>query len=205
MYYTENKTYENYKNKNGIFLNGNWKGGWSIDLHTLSSTYLDNGNYVTKRTDIGELLYQFKYCNNYNVYKSLTTRITSFSKNLLVMPYISAIIPVPPSDLSRSYQPTIELAKGLGKSRNINVYTDYLIKKKYTSELKSTSDPDQRKKILHNAFSVRNNWLQGKKVLLFDDLYRSGSTLNEISKILYKEGRVSDVYVLTVTKTRSNR
>ena len=47
--------------------------------------------------------------------------------------------------------------------------------------------------------------MRGKKVLLFDDLYRSGSTLNEITNTLYEEGGVSDVYVLTITKTRSNK
>jgi predicted amidophosphoribosyltransferase len=42
-------------------------------------------------------------------------------------------------------------------------------------------------------------------VLLFDDLYRSGETLKEITRVLMEEGQVSKVFVLTITKTRRKR
>ena len=38
---------------------------------------------------------------------------------------------------------------------------------------------------------------------MFDDIYESGETLKEISRVLHKEGGVQNVYVLTVTKTRT--
>lgn len=44
-----------------------------------------------------------------------------------------------------------------------------------------------------------------KKVLLIDDLFRSGSTLNEIASVLYKDAGVQNVYVVTLTKTRVNK
>ena len=47
--------------------------------------------------------------------------------------------------------------------------------------------------------------LSGKNVLLLDDLYRSGVTLETITDILYKKAGVKDVYVLTMTKSRSKR
>ena len=81
----------------------------------------------------------------------------------------------------------------------------YLIKVKNTEELKSIDEPEERQKILKGAFKVNFNWMVGKKVLLLDDLYRSGSTLNEITDILYSQGKVENVYVLTVTKTRSKK
>ena len=123
----------------------------------------------------------------------------------MVTRYISGIIPVPPSDFSRSYQPTLEIAKGVGEKIGKTVLHRYLSKIKQTNELKSTSDPNERKAILKDAFKVNYDWMNGKKVLLFDDLYRSGSTLNEITKTLYNQGGVDKVYVLTITKTRSNR
>lgn len=46
---------------------------------------------------------------------------------------------------------------------------------------------------------------QNKKVLIFDDLFRSGSTLKEITKTLYNTGKVQNVYIVTLTKTRSKR
>ena len=37
----------------------------------------------------------------------------------------------------------------------------------------------------------------------FDDLYRSGATMNAIADLVKKEGRATAVRVLTITKTRS--
>ncbi|WP_337738617.1 ComF family protein [Agrobacterium vitis] len=45
----------------------------------------------------------------------------------------------------------------------------------------------------------------GKNILLFDDVFRSGTTLNEITKVLLEQGQASSVRVLTITKTRSNQ
>jgi len=42
----------------------------------------------------------------------------------------------------------------------------------------------------------------GKAVLLFDDLFRSGATLNAVTRVLYEQGQCSDVYALALTRTR---
>jgi len=47
--------------------------------------------------------------------------------------------------------------------------------------------------------------LSNKNILLLDDLYRSGATLRVATELLYNNCNVKDVYVLTMTKTRSNR
>ena len=80
-----------------------------------------------------------------------------------------------------------------------------MYKKKKTEQLKNISDPIEREKILKDAFGVKDLRYREKKVLLFDDLYRSGATLRAITKVLYELGRVQNVYVLTLTKTRTRR
>lgn len=50
-----------------------------------------------------------------------------------------------------------------------------------------------------------NDDFQGKRVLLLDDLYRSGVTLNTCCSVLCQNAKVSEVCVLTLTKTRSKR
>jgi predicted amidophosphoribosyltransferase len=92
-----------------------------------------------------------------------------------------------------------------GKLTGKNVDTNYINKLKSTSELKSITNPDERAKVLENAFGVIDNRYEGKNVLLFDDLYRSGTTLKEITDVLYKYGKVKNVYIITMTKTRVNR
>ena len=35
-------------------LTGNWRAGWSLDLHTVSSQLLPDGTFDTKYTEIGK-------------------------------------------------------------------------------------------------------------------------------------------------------
>jgi predicted amidophosphoribosyltransferase len=49
---------------------------------------------------------------------------------------------------------------------------------------------------------IDGDTVRDKCVLLVDDLYRSGATLNAITRVFYEQGRCSDVYALAVTRTR---
>ena len=71
-------------------------------------------------------------------------------------------------------------------------------------QLKNVLDSDERTKLLEDVHAVAANLSRGKHILLFDDLFRSGATLNAITSELYERGEAASVYVLTLTKTRSN-
>lgn len=186
-------------------LKGKWKVGWAIDLHTVSSTPIDDNHFDTVRTEIGELLYQLKYCKDVSKVQLLADIVVDFLKTRLVTPYISAIIPIPPSDTTRTFQPVYEIAKVVGEKLKLKVDYDYLLKIRPTSQLKSIDDPEERRKILADVFQVKDQRYAGKKVLLFDDLYRSGETMNVATQVLTDSGHVNNVYVLAITKTRSKK
>lgn len=116
---------------------------------------------------------------------------------------LSVLIPVPPSQ-SRRLQPIYVLADRLGDKTGLSVL-HHVIKIRTTPPLRCLDDPRSRRAQLRGAFRVRDASLVGKRVLLFDDVYRSGETLQEITNVLYKEGRVKAVYVLVLTKTRWRR
>lgn len=78
-----------------------------------------------------------------------------------------------------------------------------LVKTKETPELKSVHDYHERIALLEDAYTVKTRSLEGKNVLLVDDLYRSGATLNAISLVLQSQGGAARVYVLALTRTRS--
>ncbi len=80
-----------------------------------------------------------------------------------------------------------------------------LKKLKSTSQLKTIDDPEQRREILQDAFDITPNILAGENILLFDDLFRSGESLNAVCDIVKNKGKAANVYVLTITKTRSKR
>jgi competence protein ComFC len=52
---------------------------------------------------------------------------------------------------------------------------------------------------------VDERTIREKRVLLFDDLFRSGATLNSVSALLTERAGATAVYALTLTRTRSAR
>lgn len=185
-----------------IYLKGKWKGGWSLDLHTLSSKKLSDGSFENEYSKIGSALNQLKYRNVRSKADYLAACAENFLKTLHVTKFLKVILPVPPSN-ERSYQPLYDVAEKLGSRISKPIDCDYIYKTRKTDELKGIDDHHKRKSILSGAFKLNGTKYSGDKVLLLDDLYRSGSTLSEITNLLYSDGRVQNVYALTLTKTRT--
>lgn len=191
-------------------LEGHWNEGWALDLHTSSSHPIkdEDGNITgwdTKRPPVAEELYRLKYWKEQYRVAGIAKPASEFLDKYKSKWQIDLIIPIPPSDTKRDFQPVYEMAKSIGKLTSLPVDFTTLKKIKSTSQLKEIEDPDKRKEILKDAFSINLNALNGKDVLLFDDLYRSGETLNAVCDIIMNKGKARGVYVLTITKTRSKR
>ena len=188
-----------------IELKGNWKKGFALDYHTESSTYLGINEYgydrfETTRTRIGQLIYDLKYNKNIKTIPQIIQMINDHISTFEIMDFI---IPVPPSK-PRDYQPVHLIADALSKNTSVLIIHNEVVKEKPTPELKNMKDPVEREKVLRDAFSLAGTVsLKNKNVLLIDDLYRSGATLRAITAILYNTGKVKNVFVLTLTKTRS--
>ena len=188
---------------------GNWRAGWALDVHTLSSRPLPSGRYDTERTEFGELVFQLKYRHDSTKIQPIAEVVSKFVEEKfavdghLVLPYITAIVPIPPSDINRDFQPVTEVAQEIGRLLNVPVRTDYLTKAKRTVPLKNLSDVESKREQLHGVFSVQSQDLENRCVLLVDDLYDSGTTLTEATRVLYEQGGVQHVLVLTLTRTRT--
>lgn len=201
---------------NHQILTGHWKEGYALDLHTSSSFPMkdpegnnitdSNGNirWDTKRPPIAEELYQLKYKYDKTHINTIAIEVANFIKAKANW-NLHKIIPIPPSDTTRSFQPVYELAKAVGILCNLEVDFSLLKKLKSTSQLKTIKEIDQRKDILKDAFGITDSILVGKNILLFDDLFRSGETLNAAYDIIMNKGKAKNVYVLTITKTRTKR
>lgn len=188
-------------------LEGRWKKGLAFDLHTIASDYLGPDEYGhdrwdTTRSEMGELVYRLKYRGD----KSATEKIVGLLTGIGGIEKFDAIIPVPSTKRRRAFQPVDEIAKALGAQRDVEVLVGFLERKSGGQELKEVNDPDKRENILEGAIVVAGDKdISGKKILLVDDLYRSGATLNVATDILYDEARVESVSVLTMTRTRTKR
>jgi predicted amidophosphoribosyltransferase len=64
-------------------------------------------------------------------------------------------------------------------------------------------DEEERRKNVRGAFSLNpEKSVQGKSLLLVDDVYTSGATVNECSRTLIRAG-AKEVHVLTLARTVS--
>lgn len=191
----------------GYELIGKWKKGLAFDLHTLASTYLGPDEFGREqfdntRSEMGELVYRLKYRGD----KSAIPKIIELLKVITGIEKFDFIIPVPSSNRNRAFQPVDEIATTLGKQRDVPVLNGFLTKASRREELKNITDPDEREKLLKDAIKIAGDRkVKDKNVLLVDDLYRSGATLNACCTVLYEEAGVKRVVVLTMTKTRTKR
>lgn len=95
----------------------------------------------------------------------------------------------------RGYNQSQKIAKELSKLMKLEV-VDLIERDHYTRRLYNLSKRE-REKELKNAFSLKSNVdVKNKYILLIDDIFTTGSTTNEISKILKLSG-VSKIYVMT--------
>jgi len=177
--------------------------GFSLDYHTISSRMTSEGRFETVRTKIGEALYKLKYKWDKTVLKEISETASSFIKS--EFHNVDIIIPIPPSDLNRQFQPVSTISNAISEITQIPTDNGYLRKTAQTFQIKGIDDNEKRRKILLNAFSVIDKRYRAKTILLFDDIYRSGETLNAAAKVLKEQGEVGDIYVLTISKTRTKR
>jgi competence protein ComFC len=191
-----------------IAINGPWDSGWALDLHTVSSVFIGDDafghpQFENKRSEIGELLYQFKYRGDRSGLTAICETAAAFilSRKLPV----DVIVAVPPSNEKRRSQPLPLIAKGVADRLSCEYRPDALVKVRQTEELKSVFDLTQRQKLLHGAFRALPQLLEGRNVLLLDDLFRSGATLAEAAREILENGRAKSLLAVTLTKTRSNR
>jgi len=189
-------------------IRGNWTEGYVLDYHTVSSEYRGDDEYghpvfETERTELGDLLYRLKYKGDGSVVDELAQIASDFVRSW--KPSVQAIVPVPPSRSSRTDQPVCLLAEALGRRLALPVCGESLVKVKELSEIKNVFDRKERRRLLDGAYQVAAAAVQGKEVLVFDDLYRSGATMNAVAHALRTQGNAAKVYVLALTRTRRNR
>ncbi len=185
---------------------GPWDAGIVLDWHTVDSQVTGKNEYghpvfETTRTKIGELLYQFKYRSNSNALKELLALVGSQLSS--AKGKIDLVLPIPPSNPTRTV--TQQIAAGIASSLNASTSTTALVKSRATDELKSVTDIELRKELLTGVFAANAKKIRGKRVLLVDDLYRSGATLAASTEAVYAQGHAKAVYAFAVTRTRINR
>lgn len=146
------------------------------------------------------LQFKFKGKQEYADYY-IEAIMTTFSNQLLAH-HFDYIIPVPlhPRKLrERGFNQALLLAAGIGNRIGTEVMPDGLLRIRYTMPQKKLDDKE-RLKNLEKAFLVnpkKAKLLSGKQILIVDDIYTTGSTIEACTNLLLGAG-CSAVYFVTI-------
>ncbi|MBT9099028.1 ComF family protein [Methylovulum psychrotolerans] len=182
---------------------GRWDRGYSLDKHTISSTYLGIDEYgydrfETLRTEVGEALFKLKYRSDRRQAVMLATQLaTSLGGHLKDA---SFVIPMPPSK-QRPFQPVEEIAKQVAELMGIPYIGNLLIKTADTPQVKNIPVREERIRMLCAALQVNDVLPEGAyNALIIDDLYDTGSSLEAATHILKQYVKIQKVLVATLTR-----
>lgn len=146
-------------------------------------------------------VYQFKYHNKRVYAKTYAREWLIHNTKQLERWKPDVIIPVPlhwRRYRKRGYNQAEVLAKEVGALTGIPVDTTLVQRKRYTRPQKKLGR-NQRSRNLKDAFflsaQVPETW---KRVLIVDDIYTTGSTIDAIAKILKEKG-IRKVWFLTIS------
>ena len=114
-------------NSNPQKIEGLWKEGFALDVHTLASDYLGDDEFGrptfhTTRTELGELLYQLKYQRDASAVDGIVEAASAFVRSW--NPSAEVIVPVPPTRATRPHRPVITLATALGTRLGLPVHPE---------------------------------------------------------------------------------
>ncbi|HKC05005.1 MAG TPA: ComF family protein [Patescibacteria group bacterium] len=151
---------------------------------------------------IKKAILAFKYKYSTEVGKELGE---SFKKELAILsnPLKGTLVPIPihwHRENVRGFNQSEEIGKIIAQEIHLEFRPDLLIKKKSTtSQVELTVS--ERKQNLQGVFSLNPDYVLSTlhSVLIFDDVFTTGSTLKEAAKVLKRAG-VSKVWGLTIAR-----
>jgi len=185
---------------------GPWKQGFCFDTHTVSSKCLGENEYgypvyETVRSEMGRQLYILKYKPDINALPKIVSLLEQSDEFKAFIAEIDVILPVPPSIKSRGLQPVVLVACEIARVFNKELKTDVLMST--NSEPIKNIDTHEKYPKVKESMVIGNGLEKSRRILVFDDIFDSGSTLKAFVDGLIERGYV-DLSVFTLTKTRKS-
>ena len=113
--------------------------------------------------------------------------------------HLNALVPVPVSakrERKRGYNQAALLAQVIGRNTGIPVREDFLLRRTDTAAMKGMS-AQQRRVNLKKAFTAPFDDVKSKTIMLVDDIYTTGTTVDACAAAL-KEAGAAAVYFITL-------
>lgn len=184
-------------------IKGNWDRGYVMDKHSKYSVVIGQNEwghniYDTTRTEVGEAVFQLKYRNDWSKVQPLAQGL--YDELYPLFEKVKFILPMPASN-ERARQPVTEIAEALARLADIPFFDDLLLKESGGVSLKDLNTKEEKVAAIGNSFSVSDEiendgcW----NVLLIDDLYHTGASMEAACAALRGYNKVNKIYVAALT------
>ena len=181
-------------------IDGPWIDGFVLDRHVISSRPIgyagEHMQFETTRSPLGELVYQLKYRNG-QLDDIVETAVAFVAEH---WGGNTDCVVSPPPSLHRTRQPAVLIAEGIAKSLGVPCLPSAAVKTTATQQMKNVP-LQERAPLLSAAIQPGTDSVQGRRVLLVDDLWETGSTLRRVAEVLGTMG-APEVRALAMTRTK---
>ena len=153
-----------------------------------------------------DIIIKFKHHDSTHLTKYIAALMYAASKNIVDDAHV--IIPVPihiSKRIKRKYNQSELIAMEIARASGA-AYEPRALKKHKKTLSQEDLPAKQRKTNVKGSFALDGKYedaIKDKKIILVDDVFTTGSTVNECSKIL-KRGRAKKVTVITFAKVISS-
>ena len=167
----------------------------------------EEGNPKNERTFIGQLRYEAKPYNadptpkTFLAANKLIRRCARFLSEMTCFDSADAIVAIP-KNIGKTFDLPTYLAEGIAKKVELKNLSSSIKTIKKRPEMKNL-DIDSKLKELKGTIETDSKVFKNKVVLLIDDLYESGVTMNYVGKILLDVG-ARKIFGLACDKTLRN-
>jgi ComF family protein len=181
-------------------IDGHFVCGYCKDLH-----FHFTRAYAVCRAEgvVRDCIHRFKYNKEMYYGRHLTEWIVEGARHRVEdWAAVDAVVPVPlfpRKQREREFNQAEYLARAVGKAFAKPVITGRLRRVKDTGT-QTKLDAKQRGENLRNAFAMRRGEVfEGKRIVLVDDVFTTGATLDGCAKVLRRAG-AADVWVLVLAR-----
>ena len=159
----------------------------------------DRGISLYRYASVKKAVYRFKYAGRQE-YAAFFGKEMAWHLGRQILSWkVDALVPVPlhpARKRKRGYNQAELLALEIGKQLGLRVENNWLIRTKNTVPQKLLNG-QERQNNLKKAFFIGTDVVKLKKVIVVDDVYTTGSTVDAVAREL-KEHGVGKVYFITL-------
>ena len=173
------------------------------DGEEIQYKYFNELMYIFKyEGQIRKMILDYKFNEKSYMYLTFVNFLLKNEKIFENIKKYDRIIPVPISRQrlkTRGYNQSLLIAKEIAKQTKLEFVNNCLFKTKNIIE-QSKLNKEDREKNIQGVYKLQNMQLiKNKKILLIDDIYTTGSTVNECSRIL-RQANPSKIGVLVLAR-----